>query len=413
MNPCFNTLPANRLQHDMARHPIEPMHSPPVTRAYDLLRWCCQAFLVLILLDIGIARVQGDGPADNQVDKVRPVPPPGIVIPEDRRAELRSGLQDLERQIDLLRAMKDSLVDEFLPDVEIFQRALSIALDEDGFFELADVDRAQAVLKEGLSRAEALASQQAPWRKLFAHQFATVRGFRSKIDGTAQPYGVVMNNFPPEGSKRADVWCRGRSEKGLELQFLAARLKPSEPFPVPGCIMIHPFGRYCNANKLAGEIDTLEAIEHAQREYGIDSDRITIRGFSMGGAAAWHLAVHYPDRWFAANPGAGFSETPDFLKVFQSETLQPYWFEQKLWQLYDCPVWVRNLRMLPTIAYSGALDKQKQAADIMARASWELPDWAVIDLNEPPCPRWPGRIADANFFDEQWQLKSSGPNSSR
>ena len=45
----------------------------------------------------------------------------------------------------------------------------------------------------------------------------------------------------------------------------------------------------------------------------------SMRGFSMGGAACWQFAVHYPDRWFAAAPGAGFAETPEFLKVFQNE----------------------------------------------------------------------------------------------
>ena len=88
----------------------------------------------------------------------------------------------------------------------------------------------------------------------------------------------------------------------------------------------------------------------------------------MGGAAVWQFAVHYPDLWFAANPGAGFSETPDFLKVFQSETLTPTWYEQKLWRMYDCTGYAANLAHLPTIAYSGEIDKQKQAADIMAVA---------------------------------------------
>ena len=43
----------------------------------------------------------------------------------------------------------------------------------------------------------------------------------------------------------------------------------------------------------------------------------------MGGAAAWHFTVHYPSRWAASNPGAGFSETPEFLRVFQDESLEP------------------------------------------------------------------------------------------
>jgi hypothetical protein len=34
----------------------------------------------------------------------------------------------------------------------------------------------------------------------------------------------------------------------------------------------------------------------------------------------------------------------------------------------------------------------------------KLPDWAVIDVSTPPNSRWPGKIADAGFFDEHWQL---------
>jgi hypothetical protein len=36
-----------------------------------------------------------------------------------------------------------------------------------------------------------------------------------------------------------------------------------------------------------------------------------------------------------------------------------------------------------------------------------LPDWAVVDLSVPPNSIWPGKIADADFFDERWQLKTS------
>jgi hypothetical protein len=34
-----------------------------------------------------------------------------------------------------------------------------------------------------------------------------------------------------------------------------------------------------------------------------------------------------------------------------------------------------------------------------------LPDWALIDLNTPPGNVWPGKVADAGFFDEAWMLK--------
>jgi hypothetical protein len=88
----------------------------------------------------------------------------------------------------------------------------------------------------------------------------------------------------------------------------------------------------------------------------------------MGGAACWQFAVHYADRWVGATPGAGFSETPEFLRVFQKETLTPTWWEKKLWRWYDCTDYALNLVHCPTIAYSGEVDSQKQAADMMAAA---------------------------------------------
>ena len=39
-----------------------------------------------------------------------------------------------------------------------------------------------------------------------------------------------------------------------------------------------------------------------------------------------------------------------------------------------------------------------------ARQIPKLPDWAIIDLSEPPGRQRPGRVADAGFFDEAWQL---------
>ena len=76
-------------------------------------------------------------------------------------------------------------------------------------------------------------------------------------------------------------------------------------FTPPNAFVLHPYGRYCNANKFAGEIDTFEAIEDIKKHYPIDDDRLVMRGFSMGGAACWQFAVHYPSIWVAAAAGAG------------------------------------------------------------------------------------------------------------
>jgi len=40
-----------------------------------------------------------------------------------------------------------------------------------------------------------------------------------------------------------------------------------------------------------------------------------------------------------------------------------------------------------------------------AKQTPKLPDcWAIIDLNSPPGPRWPGAITEAGLFDERWKL---------
>ena len=339
-------------------------------------RFCCGGFrpwLCFVFLVTGLVPAVADGPGDNQYENVRPVPPPGIEISAENRATLTEPLAKLNAAIDALRQRKDSRTVELLSDVEIFALAVDKALRFSEFYAPEDFKKAEELLAEGQRRAEALQAGKSPWTEVTG---LVVRGFRSKLDDTVQPYGALIPTSyrPAERAYRCDVWCRGRSEKAVELQFLHGRMKSVGEIAPVDTIVVHPMGRYCNGNKLVGEVDTLEALAAAQNAYRIDEDRIAIRGFSMGGAAAWHLAAHYPDRWFAATPGAGFSETPDFLKVFQNESLAPPPYEKTLWQLYDCPGWARNLKHVPTIAYSGEIDKQKQAADIMAKACWELED---------------------------------------
>jgi dienelactone hydrolase len=186
-----------------------------------------------------------------------------------------------------------------------------------------------------------------------------------------QPYGLVVpaSYRPGEARQhRLDCWFHGRGETLSELAFILGRQSSPGEFTPPHAFVVHPYGRYCNANKFAGEIDLFEALDHIKKHYPIDEDRIAVRGFSMGGAACWQFAVHYPGLWAAAAPGAGFSETADFLKVFQKESLQPTAYEQKLWHWYDCTDYAINLANCPTVAYSGEKDSQKQAADMMAKA---------------------------------------------
>ena len=161
------------------------------------------------------------------------------------------------------------------------------------------------------------------------------------------------------------VWLHGRGDKQTDLGFILDREQNPGAIAPADAIVLHPFGRYCNAFKYAGETDVLEAIEAVQKQYQIDPDRIVLWGFSMGGAGAWHLAAHYPDRWVAASPGAGFAETARYQSLNVEQVPTP---ERTLWKLHDVPPYVRNLFNLPVIAYSGEYDRQIQAARVMEEA---------------------------------------------
>src|SRR5262249_35427770 len=146
------------------------------------------------------------------------------------------------------------------------------------------------------------------------------RGYVSKIDESVQPYGLVVPASYQPGLPfryRLDCWFHGRGENLSELNFIDGRERSPGEFTPRGTFVLHPYGRYCNANKFAGEVDLFEALEQVRKSYPIDENRLLVRGFSMGGAACWQFAVHYAGQWAAAAPGAGFAETAEFLKVFQ------------------------------------------------------------------------------------------------
>ena len=281
---------------------------------------------------------------------------------------LQKELDAFQQEIGKLGVHQSARVHSLLPDVQIYWQAVHNALADNEFFQPREIDAAFDLLREGRARAAALKDNSAPWSEA---RGLIVRGYRSRLDDSVQPYGLVVPpSYTTAGNDkfRLDLWFHGRGETLSEINFLRDREKNRGTFSPPDTIVLHPYGRYCNANKFAGEIDVFEAIESVKERYRIDDDRIVIRGFSMGGASTWHLAVHYPDLWAAANPGAGFAETPVFAKVFHKESLTPTWWETKLFHWYDATDWAGNLWHCPTVAYSGEIDSQKQAADIMALA---------------------------------------------
>jgi dienelactone hydrolase len=299
------------------------------------------------------------------------LPPTGIELDDAVAAKLRSRVEELSVDIDQL-AQSSTDAKSWKPDVEVFVRAVRLALEQQLFYTPKDADVASELLDEASRRLEEVVNGKRGLELLRqptgqgGDPRLVVGGFVSRIDDSVQPYGLVVpisyrgENIPPH---RMDVWLHGRGDDKVELSFLKERMTKLGEYTPDETIVLHPFGRHCNAFKFAGETDVYEAISHVKSFLNIDSNKISIRGFSMGGAGCWHLGVHNPGQWFAVNPGAGFVDTI----VYQGWKENPPYAmsdaQKRLLMWYDVLPWVANLRNTNVLAYSGELDKQKQAAD--------------------------------------------------
>ena len=254
-------------------------------------------------------------------------------------------------------------------DADIFLKAVRYALDFDEWYDKKAEDgikKATALLAEAKTRIAALKAGKTPWMDGSGQK---VLGFYSAIDGSAQPYGVEV----PEGleygpGKKAVpmwIWLHGRGDTATDLHFVYSRLNAKKPgqFQPKGTIVIHPFGRYCNGWKSAGETDVFEARNDAKARFNVDENRIALTGFSMGGAGAWHMGAHFADQWACVHPGAGFADVKRYQKLTPDK--YPAWYEQKLWGVYDVPDYARNFFNVPLVVYSGENDTQRDAAAYM------------------------------------------------
>lgn len=251
-------------------------------------------------------------------------------------------------------------------DAHIFLKAVRYALDFDEWYDKKPEDgvkKATALLDEAKKRIDSLKKNETPWLNGSGQK---VLGFYSKIDDSPQPYGVEI----PEGleykAKKTPlwIWLHGRGDTATDLAFVYSRLKAKAgQFQPAGTIVIHPFGRYCNGWKSAGEVDVFECRDDATKRFNIDSNRVALAGFSMGGAGAWHLGAHYPDQWACVHTGAGFADVKRYQKLTPDK--YPVWYEQTLWGVYDVPDYARNFFNVPLISYSGELDAQRDSAEYM------------------------------------------------
>lgn len=262
-------------------------------------------------------------------------------------------------------------------DVEIFLKGAQWALRYDSDGKPTSPELIQKALSRLLDRLKLLTAVDTPSRSWEKKRGRVVRGYVSAVDGSIQPYGLVIpKGYDPDQPIRLDVVLHGstRPQGNSELRFMErfddgdtdSKDVLDQPF-----IELHPLGRVENCYRWAGEADVFEAIEDVCGKYNIDLDRIVLRGMSMGASGTWHLGLKHPDKFVALGPYCGyvdthrFSETP--LETFVRVGPLPEHQELALHML-DSVDYAANAGVVPAIACMGEKDVFFQAHVIMGEA---------------------------------------------
>lgn len=292
------------------------------------------------------------------------------------RQQVERALGEVTRRLENLRIAQSQPqpAPDRLADATVFAKAVTWALRHDTTLAAADL----ALLKKDLARCreriKAIEAGEAPWVR---RKGRVVRAFVSAVDGSVQPY-VVIVPASYDGTKpiRLDVVLHGSTRPlGMsEARFLSRFDEgdaPAKEPPDQDYIELHPSGRVENGYRWAGETDVFEAIEAVCRNYAIDRDRIVLRGMSMGASGTWHLGLKHPDRFVALGPYCGYVDTHEF-----SRTPMPNFVpvgplpshQERMLHLLDSVDYAANAGVVPAIACMGEKDVFFQAHVIMSRA---------------------------------------------
>src|SRR5205823_4275397 len=291
-------------------------------------------------------------------------------------------------------------------DAQVFVKGVVWALDLEPALDDKTLRLVQKALRRAQERIDELAAGRQPWT---TRRGRLVRGFISDVDGSVQPYGLVVPaGYNPETPIRLDVVLHGSTPavgRG-ELLFASAFHegdKGGPPALAVNYIEVHPLGRLGeNAYRFEGETDVEEAIKGVCRNYRIDRRRIVLRGASLGGVGTWQLGLKRPDRYAALGPVAGPVDTIEFANspwphFVRLGPLTPW--QKTMLHLVDAIDYTANAGMVPVVALMGDKDPYYSSHLLIEKAfkNEEIPFVGLVD-------RGAGHGVSAKAFREQMRL---------
>ncbi len=349
-------------------------------------RWLpslCLAFLIIALSQPALAQQKAKASGNAKKKESPPEPPSAEVIKS--LTEARDQLRDV-----LEEARKNPIVEtvdgeRWLADVAVFEKAATWMLRFNEFPKADYVDQLRNVMTKGEARAKELASGKVSWETQIG---ITIRGYQSRVDGTYQPYALTLpEGVNPKDAKRwpLHVVLHGRADQMNEVNFIhrmdGKPFKKEDGAPDLAWIQLDVYGRGNNAYRFAGETDVFEALADVKRRFRIDEDRITLHGFSMGGAGAWHLGLHHPSVWSSVGPGAGFVDYYRYQKKNPDDPAQRLAdVPHRTLAIYDTVNYALNAFNVPVCTYGGEDDPQLLASTTMndAAAAFDVPIKVIV-----------------------------------
>lgn len=145
------------------------------------------------------------------------------------------------------------------------------------------------------------------------------RAYRSPVDGQFSEFAVYV---PPDFDERRSyplivalhgmnghpmqmlMWLFGHDDPARDASWEDRH--PRKDLAPLEAIVVAPNAHFNSMYRELGEDDVMRVVDWAIATYPIDSTRVTITGPSMGGIGAAGCALHYPDRFAAAEPLCGY-----------------------------------------------------------------------------------------------------------
>ncbi|MGB8852736.1 MAG: prolyl oligopeptidase family serine peptidase [Pirellulales bacterium] len=274
----------------------------------------------------------------------------------DRQA-VRERIVGLEARLFALETANRITADH-AADARLYLEAVQRVVDYEPTIDDKGRGQIEAALTAGEQRITHLEAGKHPWT---AAPGRSLRGFRSAVDGSTQPYyAFVPPGYDPAKPIRLNVNLHGSMGRRSAIGVLDFVLAGVGGRGGPDFIELQPLGRLGeNAYRFEGETDVFEAIEAVGRQFNVDRRRIVLRGSSLGGVAAWQIGLKRPDRFAAVGPAAGPVDTllfaaapwPHFIKL---APLTPW--QEKTLRMVDAIDYAANAGMVPVVAAMGDKD---------------------------------------------------------